>query len=118
MMTSSESEYSLSDEQMEAAEDLSAEEQLEASQTLPGTSLDSDDHDDSVSLCQEPHDLPHVKYQPFPKDATQSFYTRGMRGWGKKHGPDIASAAGATGLQHGQIEVSIINTSRVAYTSH
>ena len=88
-MTSSESEYSLSDEQREAVVDLdlSAEEQPD-SQTLPEGSLDHSD-DDSVSRSQEPHDhadLHRVNYQPFPKHITQvleSFYMRGMRGWGK-----------------------------------
>ena len=72
-MTSSESEYSLSDEQREAVVDLdlSAEEQPD-SQTLPEGSLDHSD-DDSVSRSQEPHDhadLHRVNYQPNPSLST------------------------------------------------
>ena len=100
-MTSSESEYSLGDEEMEAADELMTEDQLESRSQ---SDVDTEDHTDLVSL---------VKYQPFPKHITQvleSFYTRGMRGWGKKHASAIDAAAGATGLAQSQIEVSIILT--------
>ena len=46
----------------------------------------------------------------FPKHVTQvleSFYARGMKGWGKQHRPDIVSASEATGLEQSQIEVRV-----------
>ena len=98
-MTSTGSEYSLRVEQREDIKDLSAEEST-------GEQLEYDDCD-SVSQNQEPQaDHPCVSYQPFPKHITQvleSFYVCGMTGWGKKYRSDIASAAGATGLEQSQI---------------
>ena len=109
-----EPEYSLSVKHRDDIKDISAEESAEehpeASWTLMTTqSLDHDDDCDSVSQSQERQvDCPSVSYQPFPKHITQvleSFYARGMRGWGKQYRSDIASAAGATGLEQSQIEV-------------
>ncbi len=105
-MASTESEYSLSVEQREdISDEESTEEQPEASWTQ---SIDHNDDCDSVSQGQEPQaDHPRVSYQPFPKHVIQvleSFYLRGMTGWGKQYRSDIASAAGATGLEQSQIK--------------
>ena len=92
-MTSLESEYSLSDEDMEAADKLMSEDQLKA-RFQP--KVDTEYHTDLVSL------LKHVT------QVLESFYTREMRGWRKNHALAIDTAAGATGLAQSQIEVSMI----------
>ena len=48
-MTSSESEYSLGDEEMEAADEIMAEDQLEARSQ---SDVDTEDHTDLVSLVK------------------------------------------------------------------
>lgn len=71
------------------------------------------DHDDweSEELTVKQSDeasITHTANTPFPKHVAQileSFYARGMKGWGKLHRPDIIRASEATGLKQSQIEV-------------
>ena len=82
---------------------------LEDASALDG---ESDDQDlGSVTVVVEPPQASlqaTASGQPFPEHVIQvleSFYARGMRGWGKQHSADVESAAEATGLKRSQIEV-------------
>ena len=97
MMSSTDFSDNLSDE-LDSQSDISADEALDDAQNLP------------TEPGHSRTTLALASGQQFPEDVTQileSYYARGMRGWGKQHTAEIMSASKATGLKQAQIEVRV-----------
>ena len=86
------SDVDLSDDELSYLErNVSAGEATSDAQDFTAS---ADSHCSQATIAHRAHG------SQFPNDVTQvleSYYARGMRGWGKQHSADIASACKATG---------------------